>query len=253
MVVFQEEHPKEEHPMEEHPMEEHDFDDFELVEVLREEGERLVERDVAMMRNKELKVERTIEEAECRAVAAALPRRFRDSRWDEVYCAGRDGFSGKVMFEKVRRMAEGLLVIRDDAGNVFGAFVTDGFARGSPVYYGTNEMFLFTLCSTTLTVSSYPSTGANTALMRVPHCGSLFFGSSPTTLHGLHIYPSLQAGTTAHSDTYANPPLSIAYPPSPDSAHRFYIRSLSVYRLSAVDTIDCRQTISTRTVSAAMM
>jgi hypothetical protein len=77
-------------------------------------------------------------------LAAALPVRYRHSDWTLLYSTERHGVSLMTFFNKTRRKGPSYLIIEDDAGFRFGAYISDSW-EPQRSYYGTGECFLFTL------------------------------------------------------------------------------------------------------------
>eukprot|EP01064_Diplonema_japonicum_P016986 TRINITY_DN25048_c0_g1_i1.p1 TRINITY_DN25048_c0_g1~~TRINITY_DN25048_c0_g1_i1.p1 ORF type:complete len:260 (+),score=45.85 TRINITY_DN25048_c0_g1_i1:55-834(+) len=229
-------------------------DEFQLIEVCKEEGERLKLVEVndfdRMNMVKGVDAEKTICEEDCKRVSAALPPRFKRSSWEEVYNSARNGFSPKVFFKTVEKVKESILVVRDSADNIFGAFTTDGYKK-TDSFYGSGETFLFNICRETNQLHSYLSAGENNSYIHVASSGAIYFGgpvdSSPT-VNALYIAPNLQGGTTAACPTFANPPL-VTHTPKDKDTFSFEIRSISVFSLSVFDTIEYKEYISVKTVS----
>nr|XP_044604561.1 TLD domain-containing protein 2 isoform X3 [Equus asinus]XP_044604562.1 TLD domain-containing protein 2 isoform X3 [Equus asinus] len=81
--------------------------------------------------------------SEIRQLSLHLPPRVRGYSWSLAFCTSRDGFSLRSLY----RQMEGhggpvLLVLRDQDGQMFGAFSSSAI-RLSKGFYGTGETFLF--------------------------------------------------------------------------------------------------------------
>jgi hypothetical protein len=77
-------------------------------------------------------------------LAGALPVRYRHSDWTLLYSTERHGVSLMTFFNKTKRKGPSVLIIEDDAGFRFGAFISTSW-EPQRSYYGTGECFLFTL------------------------------------------------------------------------------------------------------------
>ncbi|XP_077025532.1 TLD domain-containing protein 2 [Tamandua tetradactyla] len=80
---------------------------------------------------------------EIRQLSVHLPPRVTGHAWTLAFCTARDGFSLRSLY----RQMEGhggpvLLVLRDQDGQIFGAFSSSAL-RLSKSFYGTGETFLF--------------------------------------------------------------------------------------------------------------
>ncbi|XP_006875791.1 PREDICTED: TLD domain-containing protein 2 [Chrysochloris asiatica] len=81
--------------------------------------------------------------SEIRQLSLHLPPRVTGNSWRLAFCTARDGFS----LQRLYRQMEGhsgpvLLVLRDQDGQMFGAFSSSAI-RLSKRFYGTGETFLF--------------------------------------------------------------------------------------------------------------
>ncbi|XP_004687267.1 PREDICTED: TLD domain-containing protein 2 isoform X1 [Condylura cristata] len=81
--------------------------------------------------------------SEIRQLSLHLPRRLTGHSWSLVFCTSRDGFSLRNLYRQMEGH-EGpvLLVLRDQDGQMFGAFSSSAI-RCSKGFYGTGETFLF--------------------------------------------------------------------------------------------------------------
>jgi len=75
-----------------------------------------------------------------------LPARLQDYNWTLLYSSEGHGISLVTFLSKLRNKQTTLLVIRDGAGYVFGAYCSEAWKADSKnKYYGTGESFLFNL------------------------------------------------------------------------------------------------------------
>ena len=91
------------------------------------------------------------------AVVSALPIRHKLNRWRLAYSTHRDGTSLNTLYRKCARLSPTVMVIRDDAGHVFGCFAPESWSgpgagqhggtrqHSLKRYYGTGETFVFQL------------------------------------------------------------------------------------------------------------
>lgn len=77
-------------------------------------------------------------------LASALPARYRHSDWTLLYSTERHGVSLMTFYTKTKRKGPSYLIIEDDAGFRFGAYISTSW-EPQRSYYGTGECFLFTL------------------------------------------------------------------------------------------------------------
>ena len=62
------------------------------------------------------------------AIVGALPIRHKLNRWRLAYSTHRDGTSLNTLYRKCARASPTVMVIRDDAGYVFGCFAPESWA-----------------------------------------------------------------------------------------------------------------------------
>ncbi|XP_038606166.1 TLD domain-containing protein 2 [Tachyglossus aculeatus] len=80
---------------------------------------------------------------ELRQLAPHLPPRVTCCPWTLLFCTARDGFSLRTLYRRMEGLSVAvLLVVRDTAGQIFGAFSSTAI-RISSCFYGTGETFLF--------------------------------------------------------------------------------------------------------------
>lgn len=112
--------------------------------------------------------------SEIRQLSLHFPPRVTEHSWSLVFGTSRDGFSLRNLY----RQMEGhngpvLLVLRDQDGQIFGAFSSSAL-RLSKSFYGTGETFLFSF-SPELKVFKW--TGSNSFFVK-GDLDSLMMGSS---------------------------------------------------------------------------
>ncbi|XP_058535911.1 TLD domain-containing protein 2 isoform X1 [Ochotona princeps] len=84
--------------------------------------------------------------SEIRQLSLHLPPRVRGHPWSLVFRTARDGFSLRRLYRQMEgHGGPALLVLRDQDGQMFGAFSSSAI-RLSKGFYGTGETFLFSFC-----------------------------------------------------------------------------------------------------------
>ena len=79
-----------------------------------------------------------------RALAAEIPSRHRQAKWQLIYSSQRDGISLQTMLRKSKGRSPTVLLVRDLGKAVFGAYCSEAW-RTSSRYFGTGETFVFTV------------------------------------------------------------------------------------------------------------
>ncbi|XP_007518532.2 TLD domain-containing protein 2 [Erinaceus europaeus] len=81
--------------------------------------------------------------SEIRQLSLHLPARITGHSWSLAFCTWRDGFSLQNLYRQMEgHNGPALLVLRDQDGQIFGAF-SSSTIRLSKSFYGTGETFLF--------------------------------------------------------------------------------------------------------------
>ncbi|KAI1319907.1 oxidation resistance protein 1 [Mortierella claussenii] len=89
-----------------------------------------------------------------------LPRKLRNAtKWNLVYSSDQHGISMTTLYHRCRGKGPMIMAIKDSAGCVFGAFVTEEL-KPNLSYYGTGECFLWNVT----TLASSPLVPASPAL-----------------------------------------------------------------------------------------
>lgn len=135
-------------------------------------------------------------------LAAALPTRYRHSDWTLLYSTERHGVSLMTFFNRTKRKGPSYLVIEDDAGFCFGAFISDSW-EPQRSYYGTGECFLFTLYPS---FNIYPWSQLNEYFIYSKEDTIALGGGSGK--FALWLDQDLMRGSSAPCDTFLNSTLS---------------------------------------------
>lgn len=135
-------------------------------------------------------------------LAVALPSRYRHSDWTNLYSTERHGVSLMTFFNKTKRKGPTYLIIEDDAGFCFGAYISDSW-EPQRSYYGTGECFLFTIYPS---FNVYPWSQLNEYFIYSKEDTIALGGGSGK--FALWLDRDLAQGSSAPCDTFLNSTLS---------------------------------------------
>ncbi|XP_013369471.1 PREDICTED: TLD domain-containing protein 2 isoform X2 [Chinchilla lanigera] len=156
--------------------------------------------------------------AEIRQLGLHLPPRVTGHPWSLAFSTSRDGFSLRRMYRQMEGCSGPvLLVLRDQEGQIFGAFSSSAL-RLSKGFYGTGETFLFSF-SPQLKVFKW--TGSNSFFVK-GDWDSLMMGSSSGQF-GLWLDGDLYHGRSHPCATFNNEVLA--------RQEQFHIRELEAWVL----------------------
>lgn len=115
-------------------------------EVTGEDGELVPPKDlVPTGRLPELNNPSTLlKEEHLKGLMAAVPKRLRQANWTLLYGTAIHGFSLKSLFRRAANFAPSILIIKDAAEHIFGAYCSEAW-KVAPRFYGTGESFVFEL------------------------------------------------------------------------------------------------------------
>lgn len=100
-----------------------------------------------------------LNELHLKELHSRLPYYLQYLNFKLVYSLSKDGSLLKTFYQKNKDINNSIIVVKDDNGNVFGAFATEMFHNKSD-FYGTGETFLFTFYNGTR-IHVFNSTGKN--------------------------------------------------------------------------------------------
>ncbi|XP_032206635.1 TLD domain-containing protein 2 isoform X2 [Mustela erminea] len=157
--------------------------------------------------------------SEIRQLSLHLPARVMGHPWSLAFCTSRDGFSLRSLYRQMEgHSGPVLLVLRDQDGQMFGAFSSSAI-RLSKGFYGTGETFLFSF-SPQLKVFKW--TGSNSFFVK-GDLDSLMMGSSSGQF-GLWLDGDLYRGGSHPCATFNNEVLA--------RQEQFCIKELEAWVLS---------------------
>ena len=133
-----------------------------------------------------------------------LPSYHQYASLYRIFSLSVDGSALKTFYDKCEEINNSVLVIKDDEGNIFGAYASEVFTPTS-TFSGTGECFLFTYFNTNK-IHIYNATGINEHYM---YCDNdqICFGCSGDYF-SLSLRNNLLDGYSKYTDTYKNEPLN---------------------------------------------
>ena len=133
-----------------------------------------------------------------------LPNYHQYSNLYRIFSISVDGSNLKTLYNKCEGINNSVLIIRDEEGNVFGAYASEEFTPTSK-FSGTGECFLFTFFKENK-IHIYCSTGINDHYM---YCDNeqICFGCSDDYF-SLSLRNNLLDGYSKNTQTYKNEPLN---------------------------------------------
>lgn len=87
-----------------------------------------------------------LNEAQLKELHSVLPYYHQYTNLRLMYSLSKDGCALKTFYLKANGISNSILVVRDDSGNIFGAYASEQYESQSK-FYGTGECFLFTFYS----------------------------------------------------------------------------------------------------------
>ena len=139
-----------------------------------------------------------------RELHSRLPAYHQYANLYKIFSISVDGSSLKTLYNKCEGITNSVLIIKDDDGNIFGAYASEEYAPSSK-FFGTGECFLFTFYKLNK-IHVYCSTGINDSYM---YCDNeqISFGCSDDYF-SLCLRNNLLDGYSRYTKTYNNEPLN---------------------------------------------
>ena len=133
-----------------------------------------------------------------------LPYYHQYTDLKRVFSISVDGCALRSFYNKCESVNNSIIVVKDDEGNVFGAYASEAFSPKF-TFFGTGECFLFTFYKENK-IHVYNSTGANDHYM---YCDSdqVCFGCSDDYF-SLALTNDFLKGYSKNTKTYDNEPLN---------------------------------------------
>ncbi|EEB07382.1 TLDc domain-containing protein 1 [Schizosaccharomyces japonicus yFS275] len=159
-----------------------------------------------------------------------LPTRYAAAEvWKRVYSLYHDGASLNTMCRATEPTSHApkyppafVLLVKDDAGNLFGSFFTS-YLRQKPHYYDTEECFLWTKSKDKFT--AFPHCGQDQFVL---YCTKEFLGfGGGNGKFSLWLNASLEYATSSFTPAFGNAPLSPAY----EDGSRIPVIDVELYKL----------------------
>ena len=142
--------------------------------------------------------------SQLREIHSHLPYFHQYSSFDKIFSLSIDGSALKSLYKKCEGVKNSILVIKDDEGNVFGAYASDMFYPSS-TFCGNQDCFLFTFYKEDK-IHVYKATEVNDNYM---YCDNeqICFGNSGDDF-SLSLKNNLLDGYSKTTTTYNNKPLN---------------------------------------------
>ena len=146
-----------------------------------------------------------------------LPLRLNWLDWRRLYTSSEDGTSMLTFYNKIGDVGPTILIVKDEYGYVFGVFISQAWSGHSSSYsrsyskYRNLSSFKFFGGSDTFVFQIYPNakkyewTKSNRFFVFCEKDGITIGGGDHPALR---LHKNLSCGTSQHSDTYNNSPLS---------------------------------------------
>lgn len=133
-----------------------------------------------------------------------LPSYHQFANLYKIFSISVDGTSLKTLYNKCEGINNSVLIIKDDEGNIFGAYASEEYAPSSK-FFGTGECFLFTFYKEDK-IHIFCSTGINDNYM---YCDDdqISYGCSDDYF-SLCLRNNLLDGYSKYTQTYKNEPLN---------------------------------------------
>lgn len=129
----------------------------------------------------------------------SVPARYQRSTFDLLYSSDEHGRNLKLLYKKVSKKPNTLLLIQDDVGSVFGGYASREWISQLH-FYGNSESFLFKLQPK---VEIFRSTNKN-EFFQLCNGNSLAMGGGKECGFGLILDNSLIKGHSAPCETFGN-------------------------------------------------
>ena len=133
-----------------------------------------------------------------------LPSYHQYANLYKIFSISVDGSNLKTLYNKCEGINNAVLLIKDDEGNIFGAYASEQFSPSSK-FFGTGECYLFTFYKENK-IHVFCSTGINENYM---YCDNeqISFGCSDDYF-SLCLRNNLSDGYSKFTQTYKNEPLN---------------------------------------------
>ncbi len=162
-----------------------------------------------------------LSERQLRELHANLPYYNQYKNLKLLYSTARDGYYKKTFYTKAERAMNTILLIKDDSGNVFGAYASEEYKNNTHGFYATGETFLFTYFKTDR-IHCFHSTVLNDYIIYSDE-KILSFGCSDDYF-SLSLEKDYLCGYSRTTQTFKNPPLS--------SKESFFVKVLELWTFS---------------------